>query len=326
MSDPDRTDRGPSRRSLLRAAAAASGAVALAGCSIDSDGIEVSFGDDSDGGASTDPNGDDSDSGASSDDSGGDGQSDADDSGSSDSVTDDADDPPADSTTDDSSDETEDEPTESEQSDADDESEPDDEPEGDEEAEPDDEPEADDESEPDEPAEIEEDEPAPEPSFSQDCVSVDPDNVTVERDLDHSSMTVKTITRVMDGTTRLLKFDAFSDAQLARDVIQFYGFDRFCFVERPDPPMTYWTVGGVPASFYQRGKDFDEDCISIDHTTITIEEASSGWQVLDGRSTIATVDDESTAQTMKAIIEHFEFTRHCFVSRPDPEMTYWLTD
>lgn len=48
MSDHDRSGRKPSRRSVLRATVAATGAVGLAGCSINTDGggVEVSFGGD----------------------------------------------------------------------------------------------------------------------------------------------------------------------------------------------------------------------------------------------------------------------------------------
>ncbi|MCU4754324.1 hypothetical protein OB919_20480 [Halobacteria archaeon AArc-curdl1] len=116
-----------------------------------------------------------------------------------------------------------------------------------------------------------------------------------------------------------------NDANLAKDIIEFYGFDRHCFVGRPDPVMTYWLVGGRPATVSRT--PFEEDCNSVDLTNLTVSQTDGGdWRVTDGTNILMTDPDEEAIRTAKATIEHYEFSRRCFVGRPNPPMTYWLTE
>ncbi|MDZ7779787.1 MAG: hypothetical protein U5R14_07610 [Gemmatimonadota bacterium] len=70
-------------------------------------------------------------------------------------------------------------------------------------------------------------------SLDKDCLDRDPENVEIEEFGEQW--------RLVDGESALLVFDELEAAQAGRDIIQFYGFTRQCFVDRPDPPMEYWT-------------------------------------------------------------------------------------
>lgn len=74
-------------------------------------------------------------------------------------------------------------------------------------------------------------------SLDEDCIPVDPGNVELEQTEDGRW-------RVVDADQWLLAFDEFENAQKARDVIRKYGFDRHCFVGRPDASMEYWLSTG----------------------------------------------------------------------------------
>lgn len=67
----------------------------------------------------------------------------------------------------------------------------------------------------------------------EDCIGFDPENLQIEP-FDGDRW------RVVDGNSALLVFDSEANAQRTIDVIRHYGFDRQCFVGRPDPPMAYW--------------------------------------------------------------------------------------
>ncbi|MEY7848731.1 hypothetical protein AB7C87_05950 [Natrarchaeobius sp. A-rgal3] len=166
----------------------------------------------------------------------------------------------------------------------------------------------------------------PPTSLEEDCISFDPDNLNVVRArVEEPDGRWKTVARVIEDTHQLLELESMSDAFSAKEIIEFYGFNRHCFVGRPDSVMAYWLVDGRPATLSQT--PFTEDCISIDHTNLTVEQTAGGeWRLTDGTRRLMTDPDEEAIRTAKATIEHHEFSRHCFVGRPNPPMTYWLTE
>lgn len=151
--------------------------------------------------------------------------------------------------------------------------------------------------------------------FSQDCVSLDPDNVTIEAIGDDF--------RVIDGPSALMVFPELQEAQDARDLIQFYGFTDACFVGRPDPEMTYWLVDGGPVPFSSESP-VDEDCVGVNPDNVTVEELGDEWRVVDGPSALMVFPELQEAEDARDLIQFYEFTNVCFVGRPDPGMSYWL--
>lgn len=159
----------------------------------------------------------------------------------------------------------------------------------------------------------------PAPPIDEDCLSLDPGELSVEDD-DAGWL-------VTDGTERMLVFEERASAEKAVEIIQAYGFDSRCFVARPDPPMEYWLVGQAPPSLDDASVD-NEDCIGFDRGTLEIEPYEDGdrFLVVDAEQRLLDFETEEQAQRAVAVIEHFEFDYTCFVERPDAPMNYWLTD
>ncbi|ARS89573.1 hypothetical protein [Natrarchaeobaculum aegyptiacum] len=299
------------RRRLLGLAGSA-GTVALAGCTIDEDGIRISFGDDpadpdsGDGAGSTDP--DSGDGAGSTDPDSGDGAGSTDpDSGDGDGADDGGAGGESGDGADDEEGDGEDDGADKEAGDsADDEEEE----KGSEDG-ADDEEDASDDSDADG-----EDDGDPEPTFSEDCINVDPTNLSIDS-ISGGRW------RIRSGRSALLIFDEKENAERAKTIIEHYGFTSYCFVGRPDPPMTYWLVdGSAPSASDSPG--FSEDCINVDPTNLSIDSISGGrWRIRSGSSALLIFDEKENAETAKAIIEHYGFTSYCFVGRPDPPMTYW---
>lgn len=161
--------------------------------------------------------------------------------------------------------------------------------------------------------------PFPDPDFSQDCLPLDPESVEIEEAGDGY--------RIVAGESILLAFDEFDNAKQSRDIIKSYGLTEFCFVGRPDPPMSYWLVDGAPPYNDPDGGVENEDCIPFDGGNLQIEETSGGnWRLIAGDSILLQFPNRSMAQRGLDIIQFYGFEYLCFVGRPDPPMTYWLAE
>ena len=111
-----------------------------------------------------------------------------------------------------------------------------------------------------------------------------------------------------------------AEAQEALDIIKHYGMNDQCFVGRPDASMKYWLVNNGPPV----GSFSGEDCIGFNPATIEVKQISGRWKIVDGNSILmdfANVLDE--ANESYDLIQYYQFTRICFVGRPDPSMTYF---
>lgn len=73
----------------------------------------------------------------------------------------------------------------------------------------------------------------------EDCVGFNPDKIEVEN--------VGGRWRIVDDAHMIMDFGSEeSEARIALKIIQKYGYDHICFVGRPDPSMTYFTVKERP--------------------------------------------------------------------------------
>lgn len=151
--------------------------------------------------------------------------------------------------------------------------------------------------------------------FPQDCIVVDPDNVSIEQS---GSDFV-----VVDGSLSLMVFPELSEAQDARDLIQHYGFNDLCYVGRPDPGMSYWLHDDGPM-LADSGSPVAEDCIAVDPLNVDIEASGSDYVVVDGSTSLMVFPELVEAQDAVELIQFYEYTNMCFVGRPDPGMEYWL--
>lgn len=154
-------------------------------------------------------------------------------------------------------------------------------------------------------------------SFSEDCIGVDPSNLAID-------VISGDRWRVRSGNSALLIFDEKENAEHGKEIIEHYGFTSYCFVRRPDPSMKYWLADGNTPTASETPAG-GEDCINVDPSNLVIDEISGDrWRVRSGSSALLIFNEKENAERAKEIIEHYGFTRYCFVGRPDPPMTYWI--
>jgi hypothetical protein len=148
-----------------------------------------------------------------------------------------------------------------------------------------------------------------------DCLPIHPNSVQVQQ--------TGGSWKVVDGGDGLLDFGASqANADRAKDVIVHYGFDRICFVGRPDPPMMYFTVDGRAPSGAMAG----EDAIPFDLDGVVAQQSAGSWIVTDGTATLLGFgNSKPNALHAVTIIKRYGFTHQCFVGRPDAPMMYFRT-
>lgn len=146
-----------------------------------------------------------------------------------------------------------------------------------------------------------------------DCLSVDPNNVQVRQ--------IAGSWKVLSGSDELLDFgSAQANADRAKAVITHYGFDRICYVGRPDPPMMYFTVHGHAPSGAMAG----EDAIAFDLDGVVAQQVAGSWIVTDGTSRLLDFGtSKANAVHAVTIIKRYGFTHQCFVGRPNAPMMYF---
>jgi 2-haloacid dehalogenase len=126
---------------------------------------------------------------------------------------------------------------------------------------------------------------------------------------------------VVDGDQRVLAFGASSaNAERAKAVIVHYGFDRICFVGRPDPPMMYFTIGGSGPAGAMPG----EDSVAFDLAGVVAQQVAGSWIVTDGAMRMLDFGtSKANAVHAVTIIKRYGFTHQCFVGRPNAPMMYF---
>ena len=148
--------------------------------------------------------------------------------------------------------------------------------------------------------------------YSEDCVGFNPQNLEIQPFGDGGA-------RLLDGSHALMAFSSTGDANDALEVIQHYGFNRSCYVGRPNPSMHYFLVDGNAPEGGMNG----EDCLRIDPDRIEAAHVRGSWKLVQGsRWLMDFADSEEEARQALWVVRHHGFTRTCYVARPDPALTY----
>lgn len=153
-------------------------------------------------------------------------------------------------------------------------------------------------------------------ALTEDCVGFTPGRLRVEN--------VGGRWKIVEGAHWVADFGAnrsAADAGLA--VILRYGFTTQCFVERPNAAMTYWRRGAnVPSLPTGAG----EDCNAVDPANVRARFVSGAWKVVDGSNWLLHFGaNRDAAERAVTVIQRYNLNRQCFVARPNPPMTYWLS-
>lgn len=146
----------------------------------------------------------------------------------------------------------------------------------------------------------------------EDCLSINSASGRVER---KGSKWV-----IVMGRMSVVAFDSQSEARKALAIMKKYGFTQQCFVGRPGPSMEYYLAKRQAPRGVFRG----EDCLSLNPSQLEAKRVRGSWKIVEGSNWLMDFGDNAReARRSLQIIQHYGFTRTCFVGRPDPSLTYF---
>ncbi|MEJ1930315.1 hypothetical protein WDZ92_08510 [Nostoc sp. NIES-2111] len=150
-------------------------------------------------------------------------------------------------------------------------------------------------------------------ALKEDCIAFNPNNITVNQ--------VNGSWKIIEGGNHWM-FDfgnKASEAKQAFQVIKNYRMNKSCFVGRPQPSFTYLLVNNAAPSAAMPG----EDCVAFNPATTTVKKINNRWKVVDGNHWMFDFDNnQAEAEQSLAIIKKYQFTRSCYVGRPNPSFSY----
>ena len=153
---------------------------------------------------------------------------------------------------------------------------------------------------------------------AEDCIAHDVDNLQ----LSSSGWWIFRKWTIVDGSHLLFSFGRnHAEAQEALDIIRQFRFTETCYIGRPDPSMQYLRTGQtVPG-----GPHGSVDCIGFNRATVQIQPENGGWLLTDGTSRMQVFPNQQEAQQALSAINKYSLNRQCYVGRPDPSFTFWLS-
>jgi len=150
-------------------------------------------------------------------------------------------------------------------------------------------------------------------ALKEDCIAFNPNNIAVNQ--------VNGSWKIVEGGNHWM-FDFGNKANEARrafQIIKNYRMNKSCFVGRPQPSFTYLLVNNLAPS----GSVSGEDCVAFNPATTTVNKINNRWKIVDGNHWRFDFDNnKSEAEQSLAIIQKYQFTRSCFVGRPNASFSY----
>lgn len=158
--------------------------------------------------------------------------------------------------------------------------------------------------------------PLPPPQVAEDCIGFNPMAVQAKFVAGHW--------KVVQGSMWMLDFGGnAAGAQRAAHIIKTYGFNKQCFVKRPNPDMNYWKAGNMVPSNPMPG----QDCVNNNPATTTVAHVGGAWKIVDGSHWMLDFGgNKAAAEEALGVIKRYHLNRQCFVARPNPPMSYWLSE
>ena len=149
----------------------------------------------------------------------------------------------------------------------------------------------------------------PPPGINEDCLS-------------YSNVTAREANgqwQVISGRSLIQTVASREEASTIVRLIQAYGLTEHCFVERPNPGLSYWKTsgGGLPT-----GNANDPDCLNVDAANLAVRVRGGMSLVMNGDSSMLRFRERSSANDAVRIMQHYGARQICYVGRPGPSMTY----
>lgn len=145
----------------------------------------------------------------------------------------------------------------------------------------------------------------------EDCVPLNPSRIRVVKS--------GNLWRVMDDVNISKALKTRAQAEKVFRVMKHYGFTQQCFVGRPNASMEYYLVDGQAPVGAMPG----EDAMQINPMRCKVERKSNRWMIMEGSIRWLSFPTWEEAEHALSMIRRYEFTRICFVDRPQPIMTYF---
>ncbi len=153
------------------------------------------------------------------------------------------------------------------------------------------------------------------PCGSQDCIPFNPNNLRIVR---NSSGTYS----IADGSHYVFSAPNYTEARKIRDIVKRYGFNKSCFVKRPNPSFKYQLVG-YSASNVQPAAG--EDIIRFNPNNIDVQKKGGRWKIVDGNRYLFDFgNSESEARKALCFILRYKFTGVGYVGRPGASLQYMV--
>lgn len=147
---------------------------------------------------------------------------------------------------------------------------------------------------------------------NEDCIAFNPANLTVKQN--------GAIWQVIEGSKAMFSAPNKAEADRIVQLCKHLGFNRSCYVGRPDPSFMYSTVNGSASN---AGMLAGEDCLSFNPANLKIQTISGRVKITDNNSILFDFGTSTTeAQLTLCLIKKYNFTKTCYVGRPDPSFKY----
>jgi len=147
---------------------------------------------------------------------------------------------------------------------------------------------------------------------NEDCLSFNPATVAVKQSGSNWL--------VVSGNSSMFAAPNKAEADRIVQLIKHLGFNRNCYVGRPDPSFQYSLVNGAPSN---AGMLAGEDCIGFNPANLKIQTINGRIKITDGNSILFDfANSMAEAQMTLCLIKKYKFTKTCYVGRPDPSFQY----
>jgi hypothetical protein len=99
-----------------------------------------------------------------------------------------------------------------------------------------------------------------------------------------------------------------------------YRMNQQCFFGRPDQSMEYYLANGNPPT----GSFSGENCADLKPDKITMRWIDGRWKIVEGDHWILDFSNKKDeAEKSLKIIKKYQFSRICFIGRPNALMVYF---
>lgn len=97
-------------------------------------------------------------------------------------------------------------------------------------------------------------------------------------------------------------------------------------IEQAEPEVRRALEQRVPNVHLRRSPELREDCVSFDPADVRTDRRDGRWKIVSGRRFLFDfADARDEAQQALAVIRHYRANESCFVGRPDPSLSYLLS-